>query len=149
MPTPDTVVGASVDEVLTTEDPPGAAAATVGLPISSSSNNNNNRRKEKLQLCIVVRDTGSGIRSCDLDTVMAPFGQVHAGDEARGTGLGLPLSAKMAARIGGSLVLESEWSVGTTVSVTIPVQPAPIPTPRHERKLSCLLYTSPSPRDRG
>jgi two-component system cell cycle sensor histidine kinase PleC len=53
---------------------------------------------------------------------MAPFGQVdsHLSRKHPGTGLGLPISHALVMMHGGSLRLESEPGVGTTVTVTLP-----------------------------
>ena len=71
-----------------------------------------------------VSDTGEGIAPENLDIVMTPFGQVD-GSLARphdGVGLGLPLSRSLAELHGGSLTLESTSGIGTTVTVTFPVE---------------------------
>jgi signal transduction histidine kinase len=73
-------------------------------------------------IAIAVSDTGIGIAAEEIDRAMAPFSQVETGLARRydGTGLGLPLSKALAELHGGSLHLESEPGVGTTVTVCLP-----------------------------
>ena len=74
-------------------------------------------------MVLSVTDTGIGIAASDIATCLSPFGQVQ-GPMARqqgGTGLGLPLSEKLARLLGGRLVLRSVPGVGTTVAVHLPM----------------------------
>lgn len=69
-----------------------------------------------------VSDAGIGIAPSEIEAVMMPFHQAE-GDLSRnyeGTGLGLPLSKSLAEVHGGSLELQSEVGVGTTVTVRFP-----------------------------
>ncbi len=66
-----------------------------------------------------VSDTGIGIAPEDVETALSDFGQVDGSLTRRyeGSGLGLPLSKKLAEAHGGELFIESEPGVGTTVVV--------------------------------
>ncbi len=84
---------------------------------------------------ITVTDTGIGMSPDDMVKALDPFGQVD-GEIARqhqGTGLGLPLVKAMAEAHGGSLALESEPGMGTTITVYLPGAdggtPPPAPSP--------------------
>lgn len=69
-----------------------------------------------------ISDAGIGIAPSDIEAVMMPFNQAE-GDLSRsyeGTGLGLPLSKSLAEVHGGSLELQSEVGIGTTVTVRFP-----------------------------
>ena len=72
--------------------------------------------------CFEVADTGIGIANENISLAMAPFTQVesHLERTYEGTGLGLPLSKAFVELHGGSLTLESERGVGTTVRVLLP-----------------------------
>jgi signal transduction histidine kinase len=74
------------------------------------------------ELTIVVADTGIGISKQDLPRALARFGQIDSSISRKyeGAGLGLPLSKELMELHGGSLILESEPSVGTTVTIVFP-----------------------------
>jgi two-component system cell cycle sensor histidine kinase PleC len=77
-------------------------------------------------IAISVSDTGIGIKTEDIPKVLEPFGQIESalGRMHQGTGLGLPLTKELAELHGGSLVMESSIDVGTTVTITLPPDPA-------------------------
>jgi len=80
-----------------------------------------------------VADTGIGIAPEDQERIFQEFGQIDSPIQrrVRGTGLGLPLSRKLATLLGGSLTVESTPGVGSTFSASIPVtyvEPEPAPT---------------------
>jgi signal transduction histidine kinase/CheY-like chemotaxis protein len=70
-----------------------------------------------------VADTGIGIPEPDLARVFDEFVQIENPLQRRvkGTGLGLPLSKRLAELLGGSISLKSELGVGSTFSVTVPL----------------------------
>ncbi len=70
----------------------------------------------------MIADTGIGIAPDDIPKALARFEQVDARLDRRfeGTGLGLPLSKALVELHGGSLELESEVCVGTTVTIRFP-----------------------------
>ena len=70
-----------------------------------------------------VRDTGIGIRPEDQGRIFDEFTQVeHRLQRAvRGTGLGLPLSKRLAELLGGTLSVSSELGIGSTFSLRIPL----------------------------
>jgi PAS domain S-box-containing protein len=75
------------------------------------------------QVEVVVADEGIGIPADRIQEAMEPFGQIHDPSTAsifQGTGLGLPLAKAMMELHDGSLTLESEEGVGTTVTITFP-----------------------------
>ncbi|MCA9893902.1 MAG: GAF domain-containing protein, partial [Anaerolineae bacterium] len=74
---------------------------------------------------IDVVDTGIGIAQVDVPILFEQFRQVDNSltRTVGGTGLGLPLSKSLAELQGGELTVASEVNVGSTFSVTIPVQP--------------------------
>lgn len=70
-----------------------------------------------------VRDTGIGIAPEHQEKIFQEFTQIEnpLQTRARGTGLGLPLSRKLAELLGGGISVESEPGVGSTFRVTIPL----------------------------
>lgn len=80
-----------------------------------------------------VSDTGIGIAEDDLSRIFDEFVQVPGEHQrrARGTGLGLPLSRKLATALGGTIEVSSTVGTGTTFSLSIPLRmggSAPAPT---------------------
>ena len=72
---------------------------------------------------IVVADTGIGMSAEDLATALTPFGRVGGRSSAgvtEGTGLGLPLTARIVELHGGRLTFDSNPGQGTTATITLP-----------------------------
>jgi signal transduction histidine kinase len=64
---------------------------------------------------IVVADRGGGIAADDLPRIFEPFFTTRRG----GSGLGLPISRNIIEGLGGTMTVESERGLGTTVTVTM------------------------------
>ena len=76
-------------------------------------------------LAIRVSDTGRGIPAESLELIFQEYGQVPGSD---GTGLGLPISRKLARLLGGDLEVASEPGVGSTFTLSLPCRVrAPVP----------------------
>ncbi|HKU62625.1 MAG TPA: sensor histidine kinase [Gemmatimonadales bacterium] len=71
---------------------------------------------------LAVSDTGIGIAPDDQHRIFQEFEQVDHALQQRvtGTGLGLPLSRKLAGLLGGRIELQSEPGVGSRFELTIP-----------------------------
>ena len=65
---------------------------------------------------VAVHDNASGIEAENAALIFDSFFTTKPG----GTGLGLPICREIAERHGGSLLVESEWGVGTLVTLRIP-----------------------------
>ena len=68
-------------------------------------------------------DNGPGIAAEDIETVLTPYGQVGSKATTSSNpslGLGLPMAKAIAEAHGGSLGIESEVGIGTTVTVILP-----------------------------
>jgi len=77
---------------------------------------------EDSQVCIRIRDTGTGIRTEHLGKIFDPFFTTKGPDE--GEGLGMYIVQKIINKYDGAITLESEVGKGTTVTVRFPgVQP--------------------------
>jgi signal transduction histidine kinase len=78
------------------------------------------------RIVISVEDNGIGISEADLSNLGNPFVQAHnqPGILHAGTGLGLALVRALAEKHAGSMHIESRESVGTTVTIELPIRPA-------------------------
>jgi signal transduction histidine kinase len=70
-----------------------------------------------------VRDQGIGIAATDLDRIFDEFVQIPGAlqRQRHGTGLGLPLSRKLAEALGGRITVTSSVGAGTTFTVVLPL----------------------------
>ncbi len=69
-------------------------------------------------LCIEVRDTGSGIPAAQFDAIFEEFRQIEG--TVGGTGLGLPISRRLARLMGGDVTVRSTIGSGSTFRVDLP-----------------------------
>lgn len=74
---------------------------------------------ENDEVTIAIRDTGEGIAADVLPRVFDPFFTTKPVGE--GTGLGLPVCRNIAEQYGGTLTVQSTPTVGTTVTLTLPI----------------------------
>jgi signal transduction histidine kinase len=79
-------------------------------------------------IALQVVDSGVGIPAKDCERIFDEFEQVNAGPRGdsirRGTGLGLPISRRLARLLGGDISVESEPGRGSVFTVWLPVDPA-------------------------
>ncbi len=68
-------------------------------------------------LCLRVEDNGSGMTRETADRAFEPLFTTRA----RGTGLGLAIVKKIVDEHGGTVSLDSEMNMGTTVSIVLPI----------------------------
>jgi signal transduction histidine kinase len=79
------------------------------------------RRTAGDAIAIEVIDQGPGIAVADQERIFEEFVQLP-GTTPGGTGLGLPISRRLAELLGGCLTVESAPGRGSTFAVTIPVK---------------------------
>lgn len=87
--------------------------------------------KDDKHLEFMVSDTGIGISKADLERVFEPFERAtveHRADMSpnalsRGAGLGLSLVKNIVELHGGEISITSEEEKGTTVTITLPLEP--------------------------
>ncbi len=100
-----------------------------------------------LPVAIRIVDDGPGIRREHLAHVFDPFFTTKP--VGSGTGLGLPISHGIVTRLGGAIGVESEPTVGTTFTVSLPAVPpglvlpvplrVPLASPFPSRRLRILV----------
>jgi signal transduction histidine kinase len=99
-------------------------------------------------VALAVTDTGIGISTNDHSRIFDEFEQVNPGprgDSAeRGTGLGLPISRRLARLLGGDLTVDSDVGRGATFTLWLPIDPAEISAAaRPSREASARDSTNP------
>jgi signal transduction histidine kinase len=80
------------------------------------------REGDQAWLHVRVADTGIGMTSEQLRLASAPFWQADGSTTRRhsGAGLGLALTSRLCALMGGTLLAESQPGVGTVITVRLP-----------------------------
>ena len=75
----------------------------------------------RAELTFVMKDTGTGIPKNDLEHIFDAFNQADTkrNRHIEGTGLGLAITKKLAEAMGGSILIESDYGLGTTVTIKI------------------------------
>ncbi|HVS63957.1 MAG TPA: response regulator [Thermoanaerobaculia bacterium] len=81
------------------------------------------RREQRPGLEVAVSDTGPGIGPDRLESIFERYTQYHSdvGNAPRGAGLGLAISAQLTRAMGGSLVVDSEVTQGSTFQLWLPL----------------------------
>ncbi len=84
-------------------------------------------------LLFAVIDSGPGISEAEQAIIFAPFRQTERGvQHAGGTGLGLPITKRLAETHGGKLWLESTLGEGSAFFIELPVQAVETPITKSE-----------------
>jgi len=79
--------------------------------------------EQRACVTISVSDTGSGIAEADRGRLFQAFTQLDTGStrQFEGTGLGLHLSQKLAALLHGRILCDSQYGVGSTFTLALPL----------------------------
>ena len=80
-----------------------------------------------------MRDEGRGIDPADVDLIFEEFHRGRLAEEDGGTGLGLASVRELVQQQDGTVHLQSEVGVGTTVTVELPVEEVPLTRPPSQR----------------
>jgi PAS domain S-box-containing protein len=80
-----------------------------------------NWREPDGALVVEVRDEGPGIAEADQERIFEEFVQLESASKP-GTGLGLPISRRLAELLGGSLTVTSSVGVGSAFRLTLPAE---------------------------
>lgn len=98
---------------------------------------------DEFHLCIDVNDTGMGIEQTELEHLLEQLNERrNSGYHPGGLGLGLYLVTGFVNCMGGFFQIESEWGIGTRVSISIPqrVSDAVPCISLNEKNRMCLVY---------
>ncbi len=79
-----------------------------------------------------ISDDGCGILPSNSDNIFKPLFST----KAFGVGLGLPLAKRIVEGHNGEISVESEWGVGTTISIRLPLIPSPPATKTEVSRLA-------------
>lgn len=81
-------------------------------------------RQLKDSIVFSVKDSGIGIEPSNYAKIFEEFQQIDNSNtrKYKGTGLGLPISRRLARLLGGDLIVESEFGKGSTFILTVPIQ---------------------------
>jgi signal transduction histidine kinase len=87
-----------------------------------------------------VADTGIGIPPENLRMIFEEFTQIESGLQRGGTGLGLPLSQRLATLMGGEVGVRSRVGEGSTFTLVLPLRwgqagVPPVATDGHQRRV--------------
>lgn len=90
------------------------------------------RRRGEDWIVFRVIDTGIGMSPDQLDLVFQPFKQADTSTTRRyeGTGLGLTISRKLMALLGGTVSVQSQEGEGSTFTLEMPIGTEDIPLPK-------------------
>lgn len=94
------------------------ARGTVTLIVTGTTNG------DTVTLSFSIKDTGSGIKKEDLESIFAKFSRAELDKNINisGTGLGLNLSTNLAHMLNGEITVKSIYKVGSIFTLTLPVQ---------------------------
>jgi PAS domain S-box-containing protein len=79
---------------------------------------------DPVQVVLQVTDDGIGIPDADLNHIFEPFHRASNVGTISGTGLGLSITKEAIEMHGGRIHIATAVSAGTTVTVTLPINPA-------------------------
>jgi CheY-like chemotaxis protein len=96
------------------------------------------------RLRIKVSDTGLGIPAEAVERLFVPFERVADERGIEGTGLGLPLSKRLAEAMGGTLELTSTPGQGSTFWVELPLVESPVEQEDRQRQGGPAVVEEPA-----
>ncbi|WP_158215750.1 ATP-binding protein [Notoacmeibacter marinus] len=98
------------------------------------------------RLTVAVQDTGPGLKPADQAKIFGEFEQADNSETRRhgGAGLGLAISKRIIAAMGGTITLKSKLGKGSTFTIEIPVDSAPVDAAPQRFEGHCVvLLTDP------
>ena len=119
-------------------------------------------RRRAEDISFIVSDTGIGMTEEQLGRLFQAFSQADASTTRRygGTGLGLAITKHFSEMLGGRITVESELGVGSSFTMTLPIQTAhamlagsdhptvlPLPSDADDRALVMVVDDDPASRE--
>ncbi|MCR5356034.1 MAG: response regulator, partial [Lachnospiraceae bacterium] len=94
---------------------------TVRLTVSSK-NADGVKEGDTLNLRVVIKDTGIGIKPEDMDKLFDKFQrfELERNSTIEGTGLGLAIAGQLVSMMGGKIKVDSKYGFGSTFTITLP-----------------------------
>lgn len=111
------------------------------------------KKDGKIRLRFTVSDTGIGMSSAFMERLFVPFEQedMSAGQNAGGTGLGMPITKNLVTLMGGTITLQSELGKGTSFIVELdfdlPKDKGKMPAPKQYVMESLKVLVTDDDRD--
>ena len=121
-----------VDPTVTLEVDPTMLNVALGNLLSNAIKYSRNTTSPVIELghriqgeqhLIWVKDNGVGFDSNKSDQVFTAFKRLHRTDQFEGTGVGLAIVQRIVSKHGGRAYAESEPGKGTTITLSLPVNP--------------------------
>lgn len=80
------------------------------------------REENIIYIKVIVKDTGMGIKESELPQLFNSFSRldINKNRNVEGTGLGLSITKNLVEKMGGNIMVESVYGVGSTFSFVIP-----------------------------
>src|SRR5262249_57804217 len=99
------------------------------------------------QVTLAVRDTGIGLDAEQQARLFQPFSQADSSTTRRygGTGLGLSIVRRLAQSMGGDVAVDSVPGEGSTFTVTLTLEAAPVQSPALALALPSQIASPPPP----
>lgn len=104
-------------------------------------------RKESygINLSVMIKDSGIGIREENLEKIFTSFNQVDASRKRQegGLGLGLAISQAVIQKMGGTITVKSKFKKGTTVRFVVPqkvLDETPIASLQQKETIDVAVY---------
>ena len=90
-------------------------------------------KRDADSIVYTVKDTGPGIAPEDHALIFETFRQTEHGGRQGGTGLGLPISRRLAEIHGGSLTMESALGSGAVFTARLPIESSALVAMKHQQ----------------
>jgi PAS domain S-box-containing protein len=135
------------EESAASDAPSGQAHSSTGGVASRGSAAST--RNDRITLFIEVEDTGPGIANDRIRHLFSKYFQLREGMRAGGTGLGLPISRKLAYLMEGNIEVESTPGKGSCFRLVLPVSVADrtdLQTETEQKRITRLSESAGKPK---